>query len=109
MTQKVRSGDDVLRVIPPPGQEAPYAPVFLSAYRRASDCSPRLPKQGEKNVLITSALPYCNNVPHLGEFRPASCDQSGTEFLIEGNIIGSTLSADVFSRYAVHPGMQHRG
>lgn len=21
---------------------------------------------GEDNVLITSALPYCNNVPHLG-------------------------------------------
>ncbi|KAF8896329.1 tRNA synthetases class I (M)-domain-containing protein [Infundibulicybe gibba] len=25
-----------------------------------------LPKEGETNVLITSALPYCNNVPHLG-------------------------------------------
>lgn len=34
-----------------------------------------------KPVLITSALPYVNNVPHLG------------------NIIGSTLSADVYSRY----------
>ncbi|MDT8447019.1 MAG: methionine--tRNA ligase [bacterium] len=31
--------------------------------------------------LITSALPYVNNVPHLG------------------NIIGSTLSADVYARY----------
>lgn len=31
--------------------------------------------------MITSALPYVNNVPHLG------------------NIIGSTLSADVFARY----------
>ncbi|KAJ2661993.1 methionine--tRNA ligase mes1 [Coemansia sp. RSA 1200] len=41
-----------------------------------------LPKEGEKNVLITSALPYVNNVPHLG------------------NIIGSTLSADVFARYS---------
>eukprot|EP00058_Branchiostoma_floridae_P011230 XP_002596718.1 hypothetical protein BRAFLDRAFT_78382 [Branchiostoma floridae] len=40
-----------------------------------------LPKPGEKNVLITSALPYVNNVPHLG------------------NIIGCVLSADVFSRY----------
>ncbi|CAE6414410.1 unnamed protein product [Rhizoctonia solani] len=40
-----------------------------------------LPEEGEENVLITSALPYCNNVPHLG------------------NIIGSTLSADVFARY----------
>lgn len=35
---------------------------------------------GERNVLITSALPYVNNVPHLG------------------NIIGCVLSADVFAR-----------
>lgn len=42
---------------------------------------PVLPKSGEKNVLITSALPYVNNVPHLG------------------NIVGSVLSADVFARY----------
>ncbi|THV07379.1 methionyl-tRNA synthetase [Dendrothele bispora CBS 962.96] len=62
MAQKIRSADGVLQVIPPPGSPA------------------TLPKPGEINVLITSALPYCNNVPHLG------------------NIIGSTLSADVFSR-----------
>ncbi|WWC88548.1 methionine-tRNA ligase [Kwoniella dendrophila CBS 6074] len=43
---------------------------------------PVLPKDGQENVLITSALPYVNNVPHLG------------------NIIGSTLSADVFARYS---------
>jgi methionyl-tRNA synthetase len=41
-----------------------------------------LPIEGKKNVLITSALPYVNNVPHLG------------------NVIGSVLSADVFSRYS---------
>ncbi|KAI1309996.1 putative methionine--tRNA ligase, cytoplasmic protein rar1 [Mortierella claussenii] len=41
----------------------------------------KLPIPGERNVLITSALPYVNNVPHLG------------------NIIGSTLSADVYARY----------
>ncbi|KAK9466792.1 tRNA synthetases class I (M)-domain-containing protein [Lipomyces arxii] len=41
-----------------------------------------LPKQDQENILITSALPYVNNVPHLG------------------NIIGSVLSADVFSRYS---------
>ncbi|KAJ7274339.1 Methionyl/Leucyl tRNA synthetase [Mycena haematopus] len=64
MTQRIRSADGVLRVIPPPGHPA------------------ILPKSGEPNILITSALPYCNNVPHLG------------------NIIGSTLSADVFSRYS---------
>lgn len=39
------------------------------------------PSETKRNILITSALPYVNNVPHLG------------------NIIGSTLSADVFSRY----------
>ena len=39
----------------------------------------REPEKPKK--LITSALPYVNNVPHLG------------------NIIGSVLSADVFSRY----------
>lgn len=40
-----------------------------------------LPVKGKRNILITSALPYVNNVPHLG------------------NIIGCVLSADVFSRF----------
>lgn len=39
-----------------------------------------LPGEGS-NILITSALPYVNNVPHLG------------------NIIGCVLSGDVFARY----------
>jgi len=39
------------------------------------------PIKGRRNILITSALPYVNNVPHLG------------------NIIGCVLSADVFARY----------
>lgn len=34
-----------------------------------------------KKVLITSALPYVNNVPHLG------------------NVIGCVLSADIFARF----------
>ncbi|KAL6527950.1 hypothetical protein OROHE_014900 [Orobanche hederae] len=41
----------------------------------------KLPIPGQRNILITSALPYVNNVPHLG------------------NIIGCVLSADVFARY----------
>ncbi|KAG4067422.1 hypothetical protein HA402_009659 [Bradysia odoriphaga] len=41
-----------------------------------------LPVAGKRNVLITSALPYVNNIPHLG------------------NIIGSVLSADIFARYS---------
>ncbi|CAG8637996.1 8144_t:CDS:2, partial [Acaulospora morrowiae] len=42
----------------------------------------KLPIPGERNILITSSLPYVNNIPHLG------------------NIIGSVLSADIFARYA---------
>lgn len=41
-----------------------------------------LPKPDQRNIMITSALPYVNNVPHLG------------------NLIGCVLSADVFARYA---------
>jgi len=43
--------------------------------------APVLPKKGERNIMITSALPYVNNVPHLG------------------NIVGCVLSADVYARY----------
>jgi methionyl-tRNA synthetase len=43
--------------------------------------APLIPVKGKENVIITSALPYVNNVPHLG------------------NIIGSVLSADVFARF----------
>ncbi|XP_075966818.1 methionine--tRNA ligase, cytoplasmic isoform X1 [Anarhichas minor] len=42
---------------------------------------PILPQEGKRNLLVTSALPYVNNVPHLG------------------NIIGCVLSADAFCRY----------
>jgi len=45
------------------------------------DPTKKLPIAGRRNILITSALPYVNNVPHLG------------------NIIGCVLSADVFARY----------
>ncbi|KAG7653837.1 Methionyl/Leucyl tRNA synthetase [Arabidopsis suecica] len=45
------------------------------------DDDPKLPISGKRNILITSALPYVNNVPHLG------------------NIIGCVLSADVYARY----------
>lgn len=42
---------------------------------------PKVPIPGQRNILITSALPYVNNVPHLG------------------NIIGCVLSADVYARF----------
>lgn len=43
-----------------------FAQAFAAdaAARRAS--SPKLPVKGQRNILITSALPYVNNVPHLG-------------------------------------------
>jgi len=44
--------------------------------------SPVLPEKGKRNIMITSALPYVNNVPHLG------------------NIVGCVLSADVYARFA---------
>lgn len=50
--------------------------------RRVGNNEPILPKEGKRNILITSALPYVNNVPHLG------------------NIIGCVLSADVYARFA---------
>mmetsp|Transcript_105174 Transcript_105174/g.263416 ORF Transcript_105174/g.263416 Transcript_105174/m.263416 type:complete len:696 (-) Transcript_105174:297-2384(-) len=49
---------------------------------------PVLPEVGRRNVLVTAALPYVNNVPHLG------------------NIIGSVLSADVYARYCRSRGYQ---
>eukprot|EP01085_Mycamoeba_gemmipara_P003962 Mycagemm_TRINITY_DN10272_c0_g1::TRINITY_DN10272_c0_g1_i2::g.3962::m.3962 type:complete len:754 gc:universal TRINITY_DN10272_c0_g1_i2:76-2337(+) len=42
---------------------------------------PILPEAGKRNIMITSALPYVNNVPHLG------------------NLIGCVLSGDVYARY----------
>lgn len=42
---------------------------------------PIMPKKDQENVLITSALPYVNNVPHLG------------------NLIGCCLSGDIFAKY----------
>lgn len=41
----------------------------------------RVPESGKRNVLVTSALPYVNNFPHLG------------------NLIGAVLSADVYARF----------
>lgn len=59
--------------------------AVLAAYDAdaAAYCAsrPKVPLPGRRNILITSALPYVNNVPHLG------------------NIIGCVLSADCYARY----------
>ena len=48
---------------------------------RPNKNKPVFVESSKNNILITSALPYVNNVPHLG------------------NIIGCVLSADVFARF----------
>ena len=48
---------------------------------RPNKGQPIIEDDSKCNILITSALPYVNNVPHLG------------------NIIGCVLSADVFARF----------
>jgi len=62
---------------PPPATGGP--PVVIGRDRPSNE--PILPQAGARNILITSALPYVNNVPHLG------------------NIIGCVLSADVYARF----------
>lgn len=64
-----------------------YTPL-AGGMLHVKESTPVLPELGRKNVLVTSALPYVNNVPHLG------------------NIIGSCLSADVFARYCRGRGLR---
>ncbi|KAI2464049.1 hypothetical protein F4781DRAFT_436806 [Annulohypoxylon bovei var. microspora] len=72
-------------------------PVHRSAYQLDLEVhseylrngSPVLPEPRKRNVLFISALPYENNIPHLG------------------NIIGSMLSGDVFARYCRGRGIKN--
>lgn len=70
-------------------QIAPRERKLRSGFQEA-DVAPgrKVPIAGKRNVLITSALPYVNNVPHLG------------------NIIGCVLSGDAFARYCRLRGYQ---
>ena len=45
---------------------ADAAGAFLADAAAARSAAPKLPIPGQRNILITSALPYVNNVPHLG-------------------------------------------
>lgn len=82
-TSNPAEGDDGERMFSEEEMEA----AALNYKKALSSCQqterkhPILPQEGKRNILLTSALPYVNNVPHLG------------------NIIGCVLSADVFSRY----------
>lgn len=77
-----------------------------------SPASPKLPIPGKRNILITSALPYVNNVPHLGNIIGSNhnysillfplFDVSDVDFIFKlwflCAVVG-VLSADVFARY----------
>ena len=54
---------------------------FTVCHAPKTQSDPILPIKGETNTLVSSALPYVNNVPHLG------------------NIIGCVLSSDCFARF----------
>ena len=56
-------------------------PAGLEILGKLDSSKPVLPAEGKRNTIVTSALPYVNNVPHLG------------------NLIGCVLSADVYARY----------
>lgn len=64
-----------------PDQIVPIVEPGLADEGSGPGSWPPLPRHGERNVLITSALPYVNNEPHLG------------------NIIGCVLSADCYARF----------
>ncbi|KAK6161743.1 hypothetical protein DH2020_005124 [Rehmannia glutinosa] len=68
---------------------------------RAAAASAKLPIPGKRNILITSALPYVNNVPHLGNIIGCNTPNLLTaNFFCMSIIAGScVLSADVFARY----------
>ena len=78
-------------VIESPKSDAPVDAALVTAAKKKWNVKPKalkktsgevLPEQGQRNIMITSALPYVNNVPHLG------------------NIVGCVLSADVYARFA---------
>eukprot|EP00002_Diphylleia_rotans_P027590 TRINITY_DN5538_c0_g2_i1.p1 TRINITY_DN5538_c0_g2~~TRINITY_DN5538_c0_g2_i1.p1 ORF type:complete len:982 (-),score=213.44 TRINITY_DN5538_c0_g2_i1:237-3182(-) len=76
-----------LQQIPFDAEKSKYAlwERYLRAFSFGLGSQPvqgsKAPVKGLRNVLVTSALPYVNNVPHLG------------------NIIGCVLSADVYARF----------
>ncbi len=83
-TETIRAAATAVEAaLPPAVGDAAAATLTVfdedGATYRASQ--PRLPVTDRRNILITSALPYVNNVPHLG------------------NIIGCVLSADCYARY----------
>ncbi|CAL1608781.1 unnamed protein product [Knipowitschia caucasica] len=82
-TSSPAEGDDGERMVSEEEMEAAVLNYNkgLSTFQDSERKHPILPQEGRRNILLTSALPYVNNVPHLG------------------NIIGCVLSADVFSRY----------
>lgn len=56
--------------------------------------APKLPIPGKRNILITSALPYVNNVPHLGNIIGCKPLSSHFPILFSVNSLFFPLSID---------------
>lgn len=48
---------------------------------RVGEREPKIPIPGKRNILITSALPYVNNVPHLGNIIGCNSHSLETQLL----------------------------
>lgn len=81
-TQTVGDSSSVVETVQPAELDLARDSFVLKTQAKKDEPKIVLPKPNERNILITSALPYVNNVPHLG------------------NIIGCVLSADIFARYS---------
>jgi hypothetical protein len=44
-----------------------------------------LPEPGQRNILVTSALPYVNNVPHLGNSTHPSMHTVCLTYVVSGS------------------------
>ena len=75
--KRISKAEDIKLVTEPGNNTGSHA----DSAKTCEDVWPPLPSEKKRNVLITSALPYVNNEPHLG------------------NIIGCVLSADVYARW----------
>lgn len=81
------NGIFALEIVKEAAQSSPVDESIVFKGNQQTNCKVLPCEDGStRNILITSALPYVNNVPHLG------------------NIVGAVLSGDVYARYCRRSG-----
>jgi hypothetical protein len=65
MAQRINPSEGLLMNVVKSGEPVS---VFLNLICRFMLTAAQSLPDGETNILVTSALPYCNNVPHLGAY-----------------------------------------